>query len=84
MTAVCVQVRHLVYGDFLEPVPSVTDLSTCAYVIETGAPSAWVELGNMSIENAELIGGCVGGLWALAWSLKAIRKSIPSFESPES
>jgi hypothetical protein len=64
--------------------PTVTDTSTCAYVVDTGASNAWRELGDMSIENAELIGACVGAVWAVAWGFKAIRKSIPSFESPES
>jgi hypothetical protein len=64
--------------------PTVSDTSTCAYVVETGASNAWTELGNMSIADAQLIGACVGGVWAIAWGFKAIGKSIPSFESSES
>lgn len=63
--------------------PSVTDTSTCAYVVETGASNAWSELGNMSIQNAELIGAYVGVVWALAFGFKAIRKSISVNEEKE-
>jgi len=63
--------------------PSVTDTSTCAYVVETGASNAWSELGNMSIQNAELISVYVGVAWAVAWGFKAIGKSISLNEEKE-
>ena len=63
--------------------PSVTDTSTCAYVVETGASNAWSELGNMSIENAELISAYVGCVLAVAYGMKAIRKSISLNEEKE-
>jgi hypothetical protein len=56
--------------------PTVTDLSTCPYLVEDGASNAWRELGNMSIEDAQVIGVAVGLLWAGAWGFKAIRKAI--------
>lgn len=56
--------------------PSVTDTSTCAYVVETGASNAWTELGNMSMENAQEISAYVGLLWAIAWGLRALRNSM--------
>ena len=55
--------------------PAVTDLTTCAYVVETGSASGWRELGNMSIENAQVIGGFVGVVWAVAWGFRAVAKS---------
>ncbi|HEY0587483.1 MAG TPA: hypothetical protein VGD52_15205 [Pseudoduganella sp.] len=63
--------------------PSVTDTSTCAYVVETGASNAWSELGNMSIENAELISAAAGCVWAVAFGMKAIRKAISLNEEKE-
>ena len=56
--------------------PAVTDTSTCAYVVETGASNVWTELGNMSMQNAQEISAYVGFLWAIAWGLRAIRDAI--------
>jgi hypothetical protein len=61
--------------------PTITDTSTCAYVVDTGASNAWRELGNMSIGDAQVIAAYVGGVWAIAWGLKAIRKSISTYEA---
>ena len=63
--------------------PSVTDTSTCAYVVGTGASNAWSELGNMSIDNAHQIGLSVGLLWAGMWGFKAISKAISINEEKE-
>lgn len=62
--------------------PSITDTSTCAYVVETGASNAWRELGNMSISDAQVISAYAAGVWAIAWGFRQIRKSIPSYEGP--
>jgi hypothetical protein len=56
--------------------PTVTDLSTCPYLVEDGASNAWRELGNMSIENAHQIGMTFGLCLAVVWGFKIIRKSI--------
>jgi hypothetical protein len=56
--------------------PSVADISTCAYVVDSGASNAWRELGNMSIRDAELISLNVGWVWAVAWGWKAISRAI--------
>lgn len=56
--------------------PTVTDTSTCAYVVETGGSNAWRELGNMSIGDAQVISAYVAGVWAVAWGFRAIRKAI--------
>lgn len=63
--------------------PSITDTSTCAYVVETGASNAWRELGNMSIHDAEVISAYVAGIWAVAWAFRAIRNSIPNYEGSD-
>jgi len=65
----------------LVPDPSVTDLTTCRFVVESGASTnAWRELGNMSIENAQVISAYVGLVWAIAWGFKAIASSISQNE----
>lgn len=60
--------------------PQVTNLSTCAYVVDTGGSNAWNELGNMSIGDAQMISAYVGGVWAIAWGFKAISKHFFSDE----
>lgn len=65
----------------LVPDPAVTDLTACAYVVDTGGSNAWRELGNMSIDNAQVIGASVGFVWAVAWTFKAIAKYLNSNES---
>jgi hypothetical protein len=55
--------------------PARQDLSTCPYVVDDGASNAWRELGNMSIENASVIGVAVGGVWGVAWAFKALIKA---------
>lgn len=61
---------------FLTLDPARTDLSTCAYLIEDGASNAWRELGNMSTENAIQIGMAVGLVWAGAWGIKQLVRTI--------
>lgn len=79
--AVCAKAVLQPDGSYLLALdPSVTDTSTCAYVVETGASNAWRELGNMSIQDAEVIGSYVMFVWAVAWAFKAIRNSIPNYE----
>lgn len=75
--AVCAKAVQQPDGSFLLGLdPAVTDLTTCAYVVETGGASGWRELGNMSIENAAEISGYVGVVWAIAWGFRAIAKSL--------
>jgi hypothetical protein len=56
--------------------PSRTDTSTCAYLIDDGASNAWRELGNMSIENASQIGTAVGLVWAIAYGIRLVIRSV--------
>lgn len=64
--------------------PAVTDLTTCAYVVETGSASGWRELGNMSIGDAQVIGAYVGVVWAVAWGFRVIAKSLAISSESES
>lgn len=60
--------------------PSITDTSTCAYVVETGSSNSWRELGNLSLQDAELISAHVVFVWVLAWGFRAIRYAISTNE----
>ena len=61
--------------------PTVQDLSTCAYVVQDGATSAWQELGNLSIGNAHVIGLSVGLLWAGAYTIRLLARAIDPFHN---
>lgn len=64
--------------------PAASDLSSCAYVVETGsATSAWSELGNLTIPQAQQVGMGVVLVWAIAWTFRVLAKSISSFESSQ-
>lgn len=63
--------------------PTNPNLATCPYVVETSSMSAWTELGNLSIENAQEISVAVGVLWAVAWTFRVLAKSLSPFESSE-
>ena len=74
-------------GSFLLALdPAVTDTSTCAYVVETGGETGWLQLSNLDIPGAEVISACVAGLWGIAWAFKAVVKfllTIPESDSNE-
>lgn len=57
--------------------PTAKDLSTCPYVVQDGATTAWQELGSMSIENAHAIGLSVGLVWATAFTFRLLARAIP-------
>lgn len=63
--------------------PTNPDLSTCPYVVDDGASNAWRELGNMSIDNAAVIGMSVMAVWAVAWGFKAITRAISNYSKEE-
>lgn len=56
---------------FLKINPSVIDVSTCSYVVQSGA-----DIGNslfsMSAEDGSLISAGLVSVWAAAWGIKAI------------
>lgn len=65
--------------------PTAQDLSTCPYVVQDGATNAWQELGNLSIENAHVIGLSLGAVWAVAFTFRVLIRalSLNQNESPE-
>lgn len=53
------------------------DVSTCPVVLQDAtATNGWVELGKMSIGEASQIGMGVGLVWAIAWGIKQIVRTI--------
>ena len=74
--AVCAQIIVKSDGSYVVLRPGVTDLSQCAYVVETGGVTAWTELGNLSMQNSAQISASVGLVWAIAWGFRAISKSF--------
>lgn len=56
---------------FLKLDPSVTDVTTCTYVVQSGADVANSIL-NMSAEDGGLISAGLVSCWMAAWGIKAI------------
>jgi len=84
---VCARAVQMADGTLLLALdPSAQNLSTCPYVVEDGATNAWRELGNLSADNAHVLGIAIGGIWAIAWSYRALiaALSLNQNESPES
>lgn len=82
--AVCAKAVQQPDGSYLLALdPAVTDVSACAYVVQSGTDSAWQDLANMSISDAQVIGAYVGGVWAIAWGFKAIAKSFLTSQGNE-
>lgn len=55
--------------------PQPADVSACGLVVQSG-----VEVGNnpfaLSIEDAQLVGGHVFAVWAVAFGFRAVRKFL--------
>jgi hypothetical protein len=64
-------------GSYLVGVdPAITDLSTCAYVVETGGEFSLGSLMNLSPDDALVISVAVAGLWAVAWAFKQVIHAV--------
>lgn len=63
--------------------PSVTNLSTCAYVVDTGTDSLIGDLASLSPDDAQEIALAVCGLWVIAWVFRLIAKSVLTTEREE-
>lgn len=82
--AVCARAVQQADGTLLLALdPAAQDLSTCQYLVDDGASNAWRELGNMSIENAQVIGFGVGAVWAVSYTFRLLIQAVSTFESPE-
>lgn len=83
--AVCARAVQQADGTLLLALdPTAQDLSTCPYVVQDGAMNAWQELGNLSIENAHVIGLSVGAVWAVAFTFRALARFLSSNQNESS
>ena len=68
---------------FVDP-NQTQNLSTCAYVVQSGVEySNWQQLGDISVDNAKDISLAIGLLWAIAWGIKTIGRSISMKEGSD-
>lgn len=78
--AQCVDLEIQADGSLKLIPQSSPDLNSCAYVIQSGA-----EVGNSIADFTPSqgleIGGMVGALWAMAWGIKQISKTLNSGDS---
>lgn len=63
--------------------PSVTNPSTCAYVVETGSESLISSLAALTPDDAQAIAVAVAGLWGIAWAFRLIAQSMSISERNE-
>jgi len=69
--AICARAIQQPDGSYLLGLdPSVTNPSTCPYVVETGTESALGSLAALTPEDAVVISWSVGALWVVAWGIK--------------
>jgi len=61
--------------------PAVTDLSTCAYVVESGSDSVLYSLAGMTISDATVISSAIVAVWALAFGFRQLAMFFNSKES---
>ena len=65
---------------------STTDLSTCAFVLQTAAEYGSgnsIFFDQMSTADAQVIATHIGIVWAIAWSLKQIANLVRDLNPPE-
>jgi hypothetical protein len=55
--------------------PSVTDVSTCQYVVQSGSDVAG-SLLTMSAQTGGLYAAAMVSVWLIAWSFKALYKTL--------
>jgi hypothetical protein len=59
----------------LKLAPAVTDVTTCSYVVQSGADIA-NSLFTMSAEDGGLISAGIVSVWSAAWGIKAILQIV--------
>ncbi|GGC57789.1 hypothetical protein GCM10011396_00760 [Undibacterium terreum] len=67
----------------LVPDPSKTDLGTCSYVLQSGAEVAESSLANLTPAQGLEISMSVCALWALAWGIKQVAKTLKGIGNEE-
>lgn len=43
------------------------------------APNAWQELGNMTIQDAQVISAYIAVVWAVAWGFRVLRSAVVNY-----
>ena len=77
---VCAQAVQQPDGSFLIGlIPAVTDLTTCAYVVQTGGESGFHALFDLSPNDAALIASAVALVWGMCWSFRILGKYLYNF-----
>lgn len=71
--AVAVQQANGSYALFIDP--SVTDVSTCSYVVQSG-PDIANSLLTMSVQDGAIYGSAISGVFIAAWCFTAISRAL--------
>jgi len=78
--ATCAQILSGPGGEQLVALNSaVTDLSTCMYVVQSGADLASV-IPPLSVDDGLLIGSAIMLVWALAWGGSVLHRLVDPFQ----
>lgn len=80
MTTCAIAVQQPDGSYFLKLDPSITDVSTCSYVVQSGADIA-NSLFNLSAEDGGLISAGLVSVWMAAWGIRAIVSVIRGSEN---
>lgn len=56
--------------------PAETNLSACAYAVETGSESLLGTLAAMTPDNALVISGAVALFWGTCWGFRMLRLAL--------
>lgn len=80
MTTCAVAVQQADGSYVLQLDPSVTNVTTCSYVVQSGT-----DLGNslmtLSVQNGSLITAAILSLWAAAWVIAVIVRQVKGSNS---
>ena len=80
--AVCASAIQQPDGSYaLHLEPSITDVTTCQYVVHTGSEVAFAPLLSMTPNDALVISGAVCALWAIAWGIRQVGHSMKGNEN---
>lgn len=79
--SVCARAIEQPDGSFLLGLdPSITDVSTCAYVVQSSS-EVGNSLLNLSIDDGLQWSYAVFGLWAIAWAFKVVISTLKGNEN---
>lgn len=56
--------------------PTETNVTTCPYVVTTGAESGFASLFDLTPEEASLIAAAIALVWAIAWGFRLLGRHI--------